>query len=65
MSGMPAWGKSMDDESIWGMVAFLRLLPDMSEARYREWVDSSEGHVHEPAEKAPVHAHADGSSHEH
>ena len=81
MSGMPAWGKSMDDESIWGMVAFLQQLPDMSEARYRELVESSEGHVHGPAESAAddhdgaaagaqdehaaTHVHADGSTHEH
>jgi mono/diheme cytochrome c family protein len=65
MSGMPAWGKSMDDESIWGMVAFLVQLPEMSEDRYRELVDSSDGHVHDPAEKAPLHVHADGSTHEH
>ena len=65
MSGMPAWGKSMDDESIWGMVAFLRLLPDMSETDYREMVNASEGHVHGPAENAPVHVHDDGSTHEH
>ena len=47
MSGMPAWGKSMDDESIWGMVAFLRVLPEMSETQYRERVEASEGHTHE------------------
>ncbi len=73
MTGMPAWGKSMDDESIWGMVALLRRLPDMSEIRYRELVESSEGHTHGPAdsktrdgnEHAPTHVHADGSAHEH
>ena len=26
-TGMPAWGKSMEDEYIWDMVAFLRKLP--------------------------------------
>jgi len=28
-TGMPAWGKSMGDEYIWGMVAFLNQLPTM------------------------------------
>lgn len=46
MTGMPAWGKSMDDGSIWGMVAFLRQLPGMTESRYEELVESSEGHSH-------------------
>ena len=46
MSGMPAWGKSMDDASIWGMVAFLQKLPGMSETAYHELVESSEGHTH-------------------
>jgi len=46
MSGMPAWGKSMDDASIWGIVAFLQKLPDMSETDYHKWVESSEGHTH-------------------
>lgn len=72
MSGMPAWGKSMDDGSIWGMVAFLQQLPDISEARYRELVESSEGHTHGPAEAtaagdddSTTHVHVDGSQHEH
>jgi mono/diheme cytochrome c family protein len=30
MSGMPAWGKSMGDEYIWGMVAFLQTLPEQT-----------------------------------
>jgi len=46
MSGMPAWGKSMDDASIWGVVAFLQKLPGMSETDYHELVESSEGHTH-------------------
>jgi mono/diheme cytochrome c family protein len=50
MTGMPAWGKHMDDESIWGVVAFLKQLPGMSEARYAELVESSGGHKHGPAE---------------
>jgi mono/diheme cytochrome c family protein len=46
MSGMPAWGKSMDDASIWGMVAFIQKLPGMSGTDYHELVESSEGHTH-------------------
>jgi mono/diheme cytochrome c family protein len=46
MSGMPAWGQSMEDEYIWGLVAFLKELPDMSADRYRELVEASGGHQH-------------------
>ena len=62
MTGMPAWGKSMDDGSIWGMVAFLRQLPGMTESRYDELVESSEGHTHGSSE---TQVHADDEHHEH
>lgn len=45
-SGMPAWGKSMGDEYIWGMVAFLNQLPKMDAERYLALVASSGGHQH-------------------
>jgi mono/diheme cytochrome c family protein len=64
MSGMPAWGRSMDDEPIWGMVAFLRQLPDLSPERYRELVETSGGHSHSGQkdkshddDKGPADAH--------
>ena len=48
--GMPSWGKSMIDEFIWGMAAFLQQLPELSEARYSELVESSGGHSHSQGE---------------
>jgi mono/diheme cytochrome c family protein len=45
-TGMPAWGKSMDDPYIWGLVALLEQLPALSAAEYRALVDSSGGHQH-------------------
>lgn len=45
-SGMPAWGKSMKDEYIWNMAAFLQKLPDMNQQQYLEMVDNSGGHSH-------------------
>lgn len=45
-TGMPAWGKSMGDEYIWGMVAFLNQLPKMDAAQYQTLVASSSGHQH-------------------
>lgn len=72
MSGMPAWGRSMEDEHIWGMVAFLRQLSDMPQERYRELVAASGGHSHGGQEPEPddaddkeTHVHDDGSQHEH
>lgn len=34
MTGMPAWGLTHDDESIWGLVAFLQQLPTLDAAGY-------------------------------
>jgi hypothetical protein len=43
---MPAWGKSMDDQTIWGMVAFLQTMPNLTSEVYHEAVAQSEGHSH-------------------
>jgi mono/diheme cytochrome c family protein len=45
-SGMPAWGKSMDDAYIWNMAAFLQVLPKLTPAQYQAMVESSGGHSH-------------------
>ncbi|AGN82484.1 hypothetical protein C206_02199 [Pseudomonas putida TRO1] len=45
-TGMPAWGKSMGDEYIWGMVAFIDQLPTMDAKQYQALVASSGGHQH-------------------
>lgn len=34
-SGMPAWGKTHDDDRIWAMVAFLKRLPALTPAQYQ------------------------------
>lgn len=52
-SGMPAWGKSMDDPYIWGMVAFLQKLPTLTPAQYKDLVASSGGHSHGGGEGMP------------
>lgn len=46
MSGMPAWGKSMEDAYIWGMVAVLQQFPRMTAADYKALVAASPGHSH-------------------
>jgi mono/diheme cytochrome c family protein len=35
MSAMPAWGKSLDDATIWEVVAFVRQMPAMSPETYQ------------------------------
>src|SRR3546814_5837189 len=45
-SGMPAWGKSMDEEYIWNMAAFLQVLPTLDEGEYQAMVARSGGHSH-------------------
>jgi len=54
MTGMPAWGRSMDDQYIWGMVAFLLKLPDLTEDQYDALVSASSGHQHGGSETAPA-----------
>lgn len=63
-SGMPAWGKSMGDEYIWGIVAFLQQLPKLDAARYRALVASSGGHSHGGGE-SDEHRHHDEGAEDH
>ncbi|TDF82384.1 cytochrome c [Pseudomonas sp. H9] len=55
-TGMPAWGKSMGDQYIWGLVAFLEELPQMNPEQYKTLVASSGGHQHGGGEGA-THSH--------
>jgi mono/diheme cytochrome c family protein len=36
MSAMPTWSKTLDDDDIWALVAFLRKVPDMTPDSYRQ-----------------------------
>jgi mono/diheme cytochrome c family protein len=58
-TGMPAWGKSMADPYIWGMVAFLQKLPDLDKGAYRALVASSGGHQHGGGETDAGNHHGD------
>ena len=60
LAGMPAFGPTHGDEEIWGIVALMRRLPEMSEEEYASRLaalaasaDSTggdDGHTHEPGE---------------
>jgi mono/diheme cytochrome c family protein len=63
-TGMPAWGKSMEDPYIWGMVAFVQQLLTLDADEYQALVASSGGHSHGGAE-TETHEHAAGTTGEH
>jgi mono/diheme cytochrome c family protein len=60
MTGMPAWGVTHDDASIWPVVAFMTTLPSLDEAGYRTLLDSAKGAGHHAQEGSN-----DGGSHAH
>jgi len=65
-SAMPAWGKSIDENAIWGLVAFLQRLPSLDATQYRALVESSEGHSHGPGmTMGPEHPHEHAHEHSH
>lgn len=46
MTGMPAWGLTHDDRSLWGIVAFTRQLPGLDAAGYRALTAGGQAHEH-------------------
>lgn len=58
-TGMPAWGESMSDEYIWGMVAFVQKLPTLGADQYEAAVAASGGHQHGGGETRPHTSAAD------
>jgi mono/diheme cytochrome c family protein len=60
-TGMPAWGKSMEDRYIWDLVAFLKQLPSMSTEQYAAQVAASGGHAHGGGE-TQAHEHGNAES---
>ena len=59
-SGMPARGKSMSDEYVWNIAAFLQALPKLDEGQFRAMVAHSGGHHHNHGG-----AHDEDSDHDH
>jgi mono/diheme cytochrome c family protein len=47
MTGMPAFGETHDDATLWSIVAFLRRLPAMSAKEYAAMADAAEADGHE------------------
>ncbi len=46
MTGMPAWGTTHSDDEIWGLVAFLQKLPEMSPEEFAALSEGAGGHGH-------------------
>ncbi len=55
MSGMPAWQYRIDDDAIWDVVAFLKVLPSLSPADYSDW---DKQHTPVPAQSPQIPATA-------
>jgi mono/diheme cytochrome c family protein/Spy/CpxP family protein refolding chaperone len=62
MTAMPAWGATHDDDSIWGLVAFVAALPGLDADGYRK-LGAGSGHSHSHGDSSDTddHADADGS----
>jgi mono/diheme cytochrome c family protein len=60
-TGMPAWGKTHDDEEIWNIVSFVQRLPHMSASEYRSITASTDTEAHEGDHDDHGHQH----EHEH
>ncbi len=57
MSGMPAWGASHDDESLWDMVALLKTLPGMTEEEWKILTGGDEKSATPTGHEHHDHAH--------
>lgn len=57
MTAMPAWGLSHDDDSIWGMTAFVLKMSKMTPEHYENLVNSTKGHGHNHEESGHGHDH--------
>jgi mono/diheme cytochrome c family protein len=48
LTAMPAWGKTHPDDAIWGLVAFVKKLPELTPEQYRQMIGDAgaaeEGH---------------------
>lgn len=65
MTGMPAWGATHDDESIWPVVAFMTRLPELDASAYQELLASAAGQGHHASDAADAehsHEQSDGAA---
>lgn len=66
MTGMPAWGATHDDASIWPVVAFMTRLPELDADGYRAFLAGAAGMGHHGDDNgAGAHDHAAEHTSEH
>jgi mono/diheme cytochrome c family protein len=62
MTGMPAWGATHGDDSIWPVVAFMTKLPGLDETAYQQLLASAVGQGHHAADAdAAEHSHEEAA----
>lgn len=57
MTGMPAWGKSHEDEDLWPVIALLTRLPEMDSDTYESMLAAAAGMGHHSTD-APAAGHS-------
>ena len=58
LTGLPSWGSVHSDDEIWGLVAFIGQLPDMTADQYQQLTKSSgkvSGHQHNQSDGQHSH----------
>jgi mono/diheme cytochrome c family protein len=67
MTGMPAWGKTHNDEEIWNIVSFVHQLPHMTPSEYRAMTAVAEtaDHADTQDDRDQDHDHARSHHDEH
>lgn len=59
MTGMPAWGRTHDDEDLWPVVSFMQALPTLDAAGYQAMLERAKGMGHHAGEE-DAHEHSHG-----
>jgi mono/diheme cytochrome c family protein len=58
MTGMPAWGRTHEDDALWPVVALMSALPELDAAAYDDLLNRAEGMGHHAGDAAENgHAH--------
>lgn len=57
MTGMPAFGPSHDDRTLWSIAAFVKQLPAMTPQEYAALGGGSDSHGHNSADQGGSHQH--------
>lgn len=65
LTAMPAWGASHDDDAIWGLVAFLQKLPEMTAEEYAACTEGRDEHEQHGDGHSQKDTAIHGDGHEH